>query len=105
MAIARKKNDAKKADAAEVSYNVEVLRAKDTGKDIAVDMEVNGVKVYGCWYRTYEDREHPGDEKSFIAFPSRKGTDGKWYQYAWFPINDELLADIEKKIEAKLAEK
>lgn len=101
MAIAKKKAAAKDA----TNYEVTVLKAREFDNAIAVDMEVNGVKIYGSYYRTYEDREKPGDEKSFISFPARKGNDGKWYQYAWFPIGDELLADIEKQIEEKLDEK
>lgn len=96
------KKNTKKADAPKVEYNVSVKRAKEFDNGIALDLIVNGVNIYGCWYRTYEDRDKPGEERSFIAFPSRKGNDGKYYQYAWFPIDDVLLTDIEKKIETAL---
>lgn len=101
MAIKSKKVAEEKA----VKYDVEVRRAKEFDNGISIDIEVNGVKIYNVWYRTYEDRKNPGDEKAFLGFPSRKGNDGKYYQYCWFPVSDELLADIEKKIEEKLAEK
>lgn len=103
MAIKREKKNTK-ADAQGVEYKVSIKRAREFDNGIALDLIVNGVNIYGCWYRTYEDREKPGEEKSFIAFPSRKGSDGKYYQHAWFPIDDELLAEIEKKIEAALDE-
>lgn len=103
--MAIKGNKKKEMDVA-CSYDVTVTRAKDLSKDgktaIACDLEVNGVKIYGCFYRVYEDRKNPGEEKGFIAFPSRKGSDDKWYQHAWFPISDELLADIEKQINEQL---
>lgn len=97
------KGGAKKAaKEPEFEYDVQVLKAKDFSKDgktaIAVDLQVNGVKIYGCWYWVYEDRKKPGDEKGFISFPSRQGSDGKYYQHAWFPISDDLLAKIEVEI-------
>ena len=105
MAIKGGKKAAEKKEAA-VSYDVEVLKAKDFSKDgktaISVDLQVNGVKIYGCWYRVYEDREKPGEQKGFISFPSRQGSDGKYYQHCWFPISDELLEKLEKDIEAKI---
>ena len=89
-------------------YDVNILRVKDFSRDgktaIALDLEVNGVKIYGCWYRVYEDRKKPGEEKGFISFPSRQGSDGKYYQHAWFPISEDLLEKLEKEIEKKLAE-
>ena len=99
MAIKRNTNTKKDP---EQTFSVEVTRAKELDNCIAFDMIANGVKIYGCFYRTYEDRDRPGDEKAFISFPSRKGSDGKWYQHAWFEVSPELLADIEKQIEAKL---
>lgn len=106
--MAIKKTTKKVATEDNQVYDVEILRAKDLSKDgktsIALDMKVNGVKIYSCWYRVYEDRKKPGEEKGFIAFPSRQGSDGNWYQYAWFPISEELLKDLEGQIEKKLAE-
>lgn len=107
MAV-KPKNDAKnkKKDEELHVYDVEILKVKDFSKDgktcIAVDLQVNGVKIYGCWYRVYEDRKKPGEEKGFISFPSRQGSDGKYYQYAWFPISEDLLQDLEKQIETML---
>lgn len=105
--MAIKKTAAKKSEDSFV-YDVEVIRVKDFTKDgktaISLDLMVNGVKIYGCWYRVYEDRKKPGEEKGFISFPSRLGSDGKYYQHAWFPISEDLLEKLEKEIEKKLAE-
>lgn len=100
MAIKVKKSEKKEAA---VNYTVTVMRAKQLDNCIGIDLQVNGVKIYNCFYRTYEDRDNPGDEKAFIAFPSRKGSDGKWYQYAWFRVDEAVLQDIEKQIESLLA--
>ena len=95
MAVTRKKNTKKENTA---KYEVNVTRAKEVSSgDIALDLEVNGVSIYGSFYVT---REVDGKETSFISFPSRKGSDGKYYKYVYFPINDEQLSDIEKQIEA-----
>ena len=57
-----------------VEYVVNVLRAKDfTEKskldtNVAFDMEINGIKIYGCWLKE-------GTSK-----------DGKDYSVIWFPI-------------------
>lgn len=106
MAIKKNSSSAAKAEKAEsIKYDVEVTRAKEFDNGISIDMMCNGVKIYGAWYRTYEDRKNPGDEKAFIGFPSRQGNDGKYYQHCWFPISDELLKEIEKQIEVKISEK
>ncbi len=97
MAVARKKN--KETENAQV-YNIEVSRAKelDSG-DIALDLIVNGVSIYGVFYVT---REVDGKETSFLSFPSRKGSDGKYYKYVYFPMDDKQLAQLEKDIEAAI---
>lgn len=96
MAISKKSSEEKK------SYEVKVTRAKDFSKDgkttIAFDMEANGVTIYGCWYRTATNKK--GEEFASISFPSRKGEDGKYYSHAYFKIEADVLADIEKQIEA-----
>ena len=74
------------------NYDVKVTRAKefDNGS-VAFDMVVNGVTIYGCWYR---EGEKDGKEYEIINFPSQKGKDDKYYNIAWFKIDDELKADI-----------
>ena len=84
------------------AYAVKVTRAKDLTKDgktcIAFDMEVNDVSIYGCFYREAVNKK--GETFYAVSFPSHKADDGKYYSYAFFKISDELLADIEKQIEA-----
>lgn len=74
------------------NYDVKVTRAKefDNG-NVAFDMVVNGVTIYGCWYR---EGEKDGKEYEIINFPSQKGKDDKYYNIAWFKIEDELKTDI-----------
>ena len=74
------------------NYDVKVTRAKEfENGSVAFDMVVNGVTIYGCWYR---EGEKDGKEYEIINFPSQKGKDDKYYNIAWFKIEDELKADI-----------
>ena len=85
-----------------VEYVVKVLRAKDfTEKskldtNVAFDMEVNGIKIYGCWFK--EGTSKDGKDYSVISLPSQKGKDEKYYSVAWFPISKELTKDIREQI-------
>lgn len=79
-------------------YSVKVTRAKETKEGIvAFDMLVNGVAIYGCWYR--EGKTKDGKEYQLISFPSHKGGDDKYYNYAWFKITDELKSDIIEQLQ------
>ena len=85
-----------------VEYVVKVLRAKDfTEKskldtNVAFDMEVNGIKIYGCWLK--EGTRKDGKDYSLISLPSQKGKDGNYYSVAWFPISKELTKEIREQI-------
>ena len=85
-----------------VEYVVNVLRAKDFTENskldtnVAFDMEVNGIKIYGCWLK--EGTGKDGKEYSLISLPSQKGKDGNYYSVAWFPISKELTKEIREQI-------
>lgn len=85
-----------------ISYDISINRVKqfDGSNDIAFDMTVNGITIYGC---IYKQGVKEGKEYAFVSFPSRKNdSDGKYYNHVYFRINDDTLKDIEKKIEAVL---
>lgn len=93
MAISKKKNESK------MEMNIKVTRAREFENAIAFDMEVNGVTIYGCWYRTYKDKKS-GEEKALISFPSTKSAkDNKYYNHVYFYVTDEHIKTIEKQIE------
>lgn len=90
----------KKAEEPKHSYDVEVKRVKELESgDIAFDMLVNGITIYGC---IYKEGEKDGNEYAFVSFPSRKGSDGKYYSHVYFRIEDDLLKDIQSQIESLL---
>ena len=74
------------------TYDVKVTRAKEVKEgSVAFDMVVNGVTIYGCWYR---GGQKDGKEYQMISFPSQKGKDDKYYNHCWFKIDDDLKSDI-----------
>ena len=56
--------------------------------NITFDLAINGVTIYGC--RDQETKEG----RSFIAFPSHQGKNGKWYSYAYVKLSEEMTKDI-----------
>lgn len=92
MAIGKKKTEET------ANYEIKVTRAKQLDNVIMFDMEVNGVTIYGCNYKTLHRKDN-GEEFAKIGFPSRKGSDGKYYNEVYFKITDELLKEIEPQIE------
>ena len=85
-----------------VYYEVKVLKAHEV-KDgrVVFDIEVNGVKVYGCWYIEYKNKE--GKEGTMISFPSYLGNDEKtYYNHAWFPMSADVKKSIIDQLEKML---
>ena len=77
----------------EMQYDVKVTRAKEfDGGAVTFDMVVNGITIYGCWYREGQDKN--GNDYEIISFPSQKGKDGKYYNHVWFKVDDDTKADI-----------
>lgn len=90
----------KAQEKAKVTYTVEVLRANEIKENTyGIDLVINGVKVYGC---IFKQGVKDGKEWSLLDFPSRKGTDGKYYTYCWCPLDKGTLAVIEGQIAEKL---
>lgn len=71
-----------------------VKRAKEFDWGISFDMIVNDVTIYGCKLISKKD-----DDEVFVAFPSKKGTDGKYYYYAYVKLSEEEVKDIVAQIE------
>ena len=83
------------------AYDVKVTRAAQYKENtFAFDMVVNGISVYGCWFK--QGKNKAGKDYTFVDFPSRKGNDGKYYNHVWFPITEDLTAQIESQIAALL---
>lgn len=93
-----------KTNETKVTYDVKVLRAKEILNDkldsnVAIDIEVNGVKIYGVFFK--EGTSKNGKEYSLLSFPSHSNG-SKYFDYAWFPASKEVVADIREQIVALL---
>lgn len=85
----------KKKEANEVVINAEVTRANQVNDTVFFDMVVNGVTIYGC-------KVVEGSKGDFISFPSHKGKDGKYYNYAYVKLSEadsqKIIAQVEEKL-------
>ena len=86
-----------------VDHEIKVLRAHDMSGDngvtIAFDVEVNGVIIYGCFWR--EGIDSKGNDYEMVSFPSQKSAkDGKYYKHAYVAFSDADKDAIQKGIES-----
>ena len=108
MAVRSKKTEKPAEQAQAQALTIEVLRAKDFTKDdakenecsIVFDMKVNGVTIYGCWYRTGSDKK--GEDHEMVSFPSQKGKNGKYYNHAYVQLQQSDIDFISSEIEKLL---
>ena len=61
---------------------------KDYG--IFVDMTINGITIYGMKYM----RKKGKNGYEFFSFPSRKGSDGNYYNVVWAFIDNGAKAEM-----------
>lgn len=74
----------------------EILKATNFSWGCSFNMILNGVTIYNC--TVAESKEG----KFFISFPSRKGSDGKWYSYVYFRFTDDDMQKILDAVAEKL---
>ena len=67
----------------------------------SADVKINGVTVYGCCAVTYKDKQ-TGEDKDFLGWPERKGSDGNYYKHAYCNLSNEDQQKICDAIWAKL---
>lgn len=89
-------------------FNAEVINArlvpaggKVTKPFVSFAMKLNGVSIYGCTLREYNK---DGKEGYVVGFPSRLGSNGKYYSHAWAPLSKELTQAIAMQCEKLLTE-
>ena len=84
------------AEAKAVVNDLKVLRAKEYKDTVFCDLEINGVKIYGCRYVE-------GKNGDFISFPSYKGKDGKYYSHCYIDLDDAMVSLIDEQIDKLLS--
>ena len=90
----RRSKENKEASAPVVN-DLKVLRAKEYQDNIFMDLEINGVTIYGC-------RFVEGSKGNFVSFPSHKGKDGKYYNYAYIKLDDAMIQLIDEELDKLL---
>lgn len=78
-----------------VVSDLKVLRAKEYKGTTFLDLEVNGVKIYGCRYVE-------GKNGDFISFPSYKAKDGKYYNHAYVDLDEAMVKLIDEELDKLL---
>ena len=84
-------------EAKTVVSDLKVLRAKEYKGTTFLDLEVNGVKIYGCRYVE-------GKNGDFISFPSYKAKDGKYYNYAYVDLDEAMVSLIDEQLDKLLGD-
>ena len=77
-----------------VLNDVQNVRQWDDG-GITFTAIVNGIWIYGL--RIVETKDD-----WFVSFPSRKGSDDKYYKHVYFPIDEDIKNLIHAAIEKAL---
>lgn len=90
--MAQLKNKKEEKKLAPITWGISAVRQwKDGGIQFALDLQIapeRTVTIYGC-------RIAAGKSGSnFISFPSRKGTDGKYYSHAYVRLTDAEQQEI-----------
>lgn len=100
------KNKKEQTQVQEQELDIKIRRAKDMdpnaeeGCNIAFDADINGVTIYGMFYREGKDKN--GKDYTMVSFPSHKGKDGKYYSYAYVKLSDAQVEFISNEIEKVL---
>lgn len=86
-----------KAEAEKITYKVEVTSAVVVSEKRAIfNATVNGVKIDGFALCEYTNQQKQTGH--LVQYPSRKGSDGKYYHSVWFPISKEVRESIVNQV-------
>lgn len=85
----------KKKENNEINVIANVTRANQVNDTVFFDVDINGVMIYGC-------KVIEGSKGDFISFPSHKGKDGKYYNYAYIKLSDAQTKEIIEQVEQAL---
>lgn len=90
-------NTAEKTYTKVESFSVRNSREWENG-NVTSTVTINGVTIYNVRIQQTKDGNH-----EFLAFPSRKGNDGKYYPYVYVSLSDEDTAKIIEAVDNDLA--
>lgn len=61
-------------------------------------LTIHGVTIYGMRVIGFTDKRS-GQYKRFVAFPKRKGNDGKYYHIAYYKLSDTEETEILRMVD------
>ena len=73
-----------------IIFKVEHVRDWGRNGGITFSLRIEGpitAEIYGCRIKSSRNGE-------FVAFPQRKGQDGKYYRHAWLQLTDDQTDEI-----------
>lgn len=80
------------------TYTYTISNVKEvTDTMVSFRLVINGITIYGMKVIKYKSKK-TGEEGMMVSFPSRKGSDGKYYNELTFPMTKEMSDDIIKKV-------
>lgn len=80
------------------TYTYTISKVKEvTDTMVAFNININGVNIYGMKVVKYKSKK-TGEMGMMVAFPTRKGSDGKYYNECSFPMSKEMSEDIIAKV-------
>lgn len=98
------KDNAKQVESAKVegttgtTYSYTISKVREvTDTMVSFQLNINGITIYGMKVVKYKSKK-TGSEGMMVAFPTRKGTDGNYYNEVSFPMTKEMSEDIINKV-------
>ena len=80
------------------TYTYTISNVKEvTDTMVSFRMVINGITIYGMKVIKYKSKK-TGEDGMMVSFPSRKGSDGKYYNELTFPMTKDMSDDIIKKV-------
>ena len=87
-------NNTEKAETKVTKLAYTISRVKEvTDTMVSFNINVNGVTIYGMKVIKYKSKK-TGEEGMMVAFPTRKGSDDKYYNVCTFSMTQEMQDDI-----------
>ena len=94
MAFKNSTNNTEKTETKVTKLAYTISRVKEvTDTMVSFNINVNGVTIYGMKVIKYKSKK-TGEDGMMVAFPTRKGSDDKYYNICTFSMTQEMQDDI-----------
>ena len=99
MAFKNSTNSTQATEAKTTKLTYTISRVKEvTDTMVSFNINVNGVTIYGMKVIKYKSKK-TGEDGMMVAFPTRKGSDDKYYNICTFSMTQEMQDDIINRTE------